>query len=371
MRRRQRAGGTAAEADATGNCHKNVCGSTGNVVSQIDNTDTPAEDGNQCTLATCNAGTPAQTPVTAGAVCNQNNGRVCSGTACVECVVASSCPGTDTICQQRTCSEGRTCGTVNAQAGIAAEPDATGNCHKAVCDGNGAVASQIDDTDRPAADTNQCTTATCAPLASPRRRRSRPAPRARRAAAGCAAARPASSASSPNDCTGTDTACQQRTCSASNTCGTAFTQAGNAAEPDATGNCHKAVCDGNGGIDSLVDDTDKPVDGNACTNDVCTAGVATNPALPAGTICNADNVHVCNAAVACNPLTFRVVRVGDGTAALSSSSTAVFVEERRLDGSLVGTIALPTAAAGANQPLTMSGSAGSEGALRCRATAAT
>ncbi len=94
--------GTAAEADATGNCHKNVCGNSGNVVSQIDNTDTPAEDGNQCTLATCNAGTPSQQPVTAGAVCNQNNGRVCSGTTCVECIAASNCPGTDSICQQRT-----------------------------------------------------------------------------------------------------------------------------------------------------------------------------------------------------------------------------------------------------------------------------
>ncbi len=140
-----------------------------------------------------------------------------------------------------------------------------------------------------------------------------------------------------NDCTGTDTACQQRTCS-SNTCGTTFTQAGNAAEPDAAGNCHKAVCDGSGGVDSIVDDTDKPVDNNACTSDVCTAGVVSNPPLPAGTICNADNVHVCSGSSAtCNPLTFRAVRVGNGTAALTSGvAAATFIEERRLDGSLVG-----------------------------------
>ena len=63
-------------------------------------------------------------------------------------------------------------------------------------------------------------------------------------------------------------------------------------------------------------------------------------------------------------LTFRVVRVGDGTTALSSASTAVFIEERALDGSLVGSpITLPTVASGSHRPFTMSGSATSEGAL--------
>ena len=63
------------------------------------------------------------------------------------------------------------------------------------------------------------------------------------------------------------------------------------------------------------------------------------------------------------PLTFRVLRVGDGQTALSAASTAVFVEERRTDGSLVSTVALPIAASGAMQPFTMAGAASSEGAL--------
>ena len=55
-----------------------------------------------------------------------------------------------------------------------------------------------------------------------------------------------------------------------------------------------------------------------------------------------------------------VVRVGDGATALSGSSAPVFVERRYLDnvGDIVSeagnTIALPTAASGANQPLTLS-----------------
>ena len=58
-----------------------------------------------------------------------------------------------------------------------------------------------------------------------------------------------------------------------------------------------------------------------------------------------------------------MLRVGDGQSALSAASTAVFVEERRIDGTLVSTVALPTAASGAMQPFTMAGSATSEGGL--------
>ncbi|WP_027346658.1 ExeM/NucH family extracellular endonuclease [Hamadaea tsunoensis] len=58
-----------------------------------------------------------------------------------------------------------------------------------------------------------------------------------------------------------------------------------------------------------------------------------------------------------------VLRVGDGSAALSNAATAVFLDEYTPSGTLVRTTALPTAAAGANRRLTVSGSATSEGAL--------
>ncbi len=60
-----------------------------------------------------------------------------------------------------------------------------------------------------------------------------------------------------------------------------------------------------------------------------------------------------------------VLRVGDGTAALTNASTAIFLEEHRVsDGSLVGTpIAMPVAMSGTNRPLTLSGTATSEGGL--------
>ena len=139
------------------------------------------------------------------------------------------------------------------------------------------------------------------------------------------------------DCAGTDTLCRQFVCQGDHTCGHIDAQAGTAAGTDATGNCHKSVCDGAGAVMSAVDDTDKPVDGNSCTGDVCTNGTPTNPNLPAGTLCTTtasapDGSKVCDGSAACNPITFRVVRVGTGSAALSDASTAVFVEERKLDG---------------------------------------
>lgn len=59
-----------------------------------------------------------------------------------------------------------------------------------------------------------------------------------------------------------------------------------------------------------------------------------------------------------------IVRVGDGSAALTSDSTQVVIERRRLsDRVLVGTIALPKTASGSNRPFTLSGTATSEGAF--------
>jgi hypothetical protein len=59
-----------------------------------------------------------------------------------------------------------------------------------------------------------------------------------------------------------------------------------------------------------------------------------------------------------------VARVGDGSAALSSAATALFLDEYTPAGALVQTIALPTAVSGANQILTIQGSATSEGFLQ-------
>src|SRR5919107_3440865 len=58
-----------------------------------------------------------------------------------------------------------------------------------------------------------------------------------------------------------------------------------------------------------------------------------------------------------------VVRVGDGSAALTSAATATFLLEYTPAGVLVQTIALPTAAAGTNSILTNTGSSTSDAVL--------
>jgi len=68
-------------------------------------------------------------------------------------------------------------------------------------------------------------------------------------------------------------------------------------------------------------------------------------------------------AAAFTPGDLVVVRAGDGSAALGSAATAAFLQEFTTLGSGVQTIGLPTAANGANQILTLSGSATSEGFL--------
>jgi hypothetical protein len=158
------------------------------------------------------------------------------------------------------------------------------------------------------------------------------------------------------------------------TCSAPVVAAGTLVGAQIAGDCRSQQCDGAGNLVDAIDNTDLPVDGNACTDDLCTGGVPSNPALAAGTSCHQGAGNVCDGAGACvdcaplglcpqAPPTVRVVRVGTGTGALSSAATAVFVEERALDGTLLGTIALPTAAAGNNLPFALSGSASSEGGM--------
>jgi len=68
-------------------------------------------------------------------------------------------------------------------------------------------------------------------------------------------------------------------------------------------------------------------------------------------------------ALAFTPGNIVVYRVGDGVAALSNASAAVFIDEYTITGAFVQTIALPIADLGANQTLTAAGTSTSEGLL--------
>lgn len=270
-----------AGSDATqtpGNCQHEQCDGEGSVGSVPDDADQP-DDGNVCTEDLCIAGTPSNPPLSAGEPCGQ--GLVCDGDgACVGCVSASDC-GTDTACQTFGCDDG-TCVTTDVAAGTPVPSQTEGDCREVQCNGFGAEQDVEDNADVPV-DDNPCTEDLCA-MGVP----SNPAePVGTTCGAGgeqCDGTGQCVGCLGPADCPGQDTECQTRTCT-NNVCGFSFTAAGFVVASQSPGDCQESQCDGSGGIVDVIDDTDLPDDSNACTNDVCTSGVASNPDLPSGTSC--------------------------------------------------------------------------------------
>ncbi len=79
------------------------------------------------------------------------------------------------------------------------------------------------------------------------------------------------------------------------------------------------------------------------------------------------DIRTVRAANSFTPGNIVVYRVGDGSASITSAATATFLDEYKLDGTLVQSIALPTVANGANKRLTNSGTATSEGLMSASA----
>ncbi len=145
-------------------------------------------------------------------------------------------------------------------------------------------------------------------------------------------------------------------------CGFQNVAAGTPTSSQTAGDCNVNECDGTGGTTPVADNSDLPDDGNVCTNDLCIGGVPSNQPLADGTTCNAGGGNRCESG-SCVP-SIVVVRVGDGSAALSASAAAVFLEERLPgSGSLASISPLPTAVNGSNQQCTLTGTATSEGGL--------
>lgn len=86
------------------------------------------------------------------------------------------------------------------------------------------------------------------------------------------------------DCPVPESACATRAC-ADGACVIVSLPEGTVLASQTDGDCSLRVCDGNGAETTVADDDDLPVDGSDCTDDLCTGGVASNPALPAGTAC--------------------------------------------------------------------------------------
>lgn len=154
-------GGFVTPTQTTGDCKQIQCDGSGGTTNVNLDSDTPADDGNQCTSETCNSGVPAHPLKATSTACSQNGGSYCSSEgACVECLTAATCAGTDTECQTRTCSVAGSCGMSYQADNFITQAQTVGDCQQVQCNGAGGTKSITLDTDIPS-DNRQCTSDTC------------------------------------------------------------------------------------------------------------------------------------------------------------------------------------------------------------------
>ena len=211
----------------------------------------------------------------------------------------SACPGKDNECGHRGCTN-NACTMNYVGAGPAPTTQIAGDCRTDSCDGKGTLASKIDDTDVPD-DKNPCTKDVCT--------NGVPSNTAGPAGVTCGANPPpvllcnstgqCVGCLKPADCPGVDSECGTRTCATGGICGMNFAASGKAISSQVAGDCHVLQCDGKGTVISAVDNNDVPVDGNACTSDLCSFGTPINPPTVSGTACNVSGNTLCNGAGVC------------------------------------------------------------------------
>ena len=290
--------GTLLAMQTAGDCQTTQCNGSGGVAIVAQNADVPV-DGNQCTNDVCTNGVPSNPPAPINLACTQNGGAVCNATgACVACNTASQCAGSDTECRTRTCSAAGVCGVTNTPAMQPVASQTPGDCKTNECDGFGSPIVVVTNGDLPN-DNNQCTNDVCTNGVPSNPTRPVDTACTQNGGAFCNATGACVACNVATQCTGSDTECRRRTCSAAGACGVAFTADGTAVTAQTTGDCQVAQCNGAGAIVSVAQNADVPVDGNQCTNDVCTNGVPSNPAVAINSACTQNGGAFCNATGAC------------------------------------------------------------------------
>lgn len=210
------------------------------------------------------------------------------------CVTTEEC-GTAGPCELVNCTFGR-CRRTLAPAGASAGAQTPGDCKRLVCDANGNVSSENDDTDV-RNDGNACTVDTCSagsPVATPT---DAGTPCGTGGAMQCNAAGQCVGCSMSSDCFAA-TECRTPTC-VNNVCGSMNQPQGTRLTAQDAGDCRAVQCNGMGGTESVADDTDLPNDGRTCTRDLCTNGVPSHPPAQSGTPCADDGGTLCDSSGAC------------------------------------------------------------------------
>lgn len=286
--------------EPVGDCKLHICVLGLDTV--IDDDFDVSDDLNSCTDDVCTAGVPSNPSTTLGTPCVVGQPETCDGQgSCVQCNVAADCVllPPDDECQQRVCTN-NVCGQTFTTIGTPISMQTMGDCKQVVCDGAGATTVENFDTDLPA-DKNPCTQDLCN-LGIP----ANPAEPAGVSCGGgfvCDDIGMCVGCNVATDCVGTDDFCKIRTC-INQMCGYSFTPIGTDLPNGQTGlDCKVVECDGSGNTVISVDISDKPVDGNQCTQDSCsTQGVPSNPFEAANFPCNQNGGTACNGAGACKKI---------------------------------------------------------------------
>jgi hypothetical protein len=134
-----------ATGNVTGDCKLQLC-VQGQVQDLVDDNDTP-DDGEFCTADSCDNGAPVRTPVAAGTECGTGDPvPICNDVGqCVGCNDPTDCGGMDTACQTITC-ESQVCGVLNQPDGTVVT--SSNPCQNEVCNGMGGTRINVfaDDT---------------------------------------------------------------------------------------------------------------------------------------------------------------------------------------------------------------------------------
>lgn len=284
---------TPGAAPIAGDCKLSIC-VAGKDTAIDDDSDIP-DDANTCTLDVCTNGVPSNPAQAAGTPCMPGDTNVCDGaSACVECTEPSHCVNiVEDECTKRTCVNNK-CEPMYMDTSTVAGKllQKPGDCRIAVCDGFGGTASAIDNTDLPV-DGNPCTKDICTNgvPSNPNE------PQNLVCGVGlvCNATGKCVGCNTASQCAGTDDFCKTRTCN-NNQCGFSFAAAGADLPMGQTaGDCKVLECDGMGNIITSVLQSDVPVDGNACTQDLCSAmGVPSNPPTAVNSPCLVSGNDACD-----------------------------------------------------------------------------
>jgi hypothetical protein len=288
--------GSKLAAQTAGDCKAVQCDGQGGTETVDDNADVPV-DATVCTDDVCTNGAPSNRPATVRSACSEGNGLMCDGAgACVQCVMASDCPGFDTECNVRTCTAG-VCGRRLTADNTPVAAQLPNDCKKVVCDGQGRVVTRADDSDTPN-DQNLCTVDTC----------TNGAPVITNAMAGtacgtslvCNGAGGCVGCNTVADCPGSDTECATRSCT-NNVCDVSYRTSGTVLAAQTPGDCQERQCGANGAIVSVAKNTDLPAeDGNQCTSQSCSDGVPVYPTLGLNAPCTLNgNAAFCTAGGQC------------------------------------------------------------------------